>query len=234
MKSQRGSLSDDSARNDNSRVKRYIAKYTINPQSLTVSAMKLVRSKQANGLTWFFGTGLFWCETGTDLERRDDRPRVNGRSKRFYSARTTSALSEMFAARGKALTRSCLSFVSGSAHEANIADRYGLEKTLVPVHGIRKLRKSDMIHNSWQPKVTVDPETYEVFADGELLVCEPASVLPWHNDIFSFKGYCYAPFREGFSRIRRDLITDFDFALRSAGKPGSSCGSMMAKRLGCY
>jgi urease subunit alpha len=57
---------------------------------------------------------------------------------------------------------------------------------LVPVHGIRKLRKTDMIHNSWQPKITVDPETYEVFADGQLLACEPTAVLPMAQRYFLF------------------------------------------------
>jgi len=93
---------------------------------------------------------------------------------------------EMFGSRGQALARSCLSFVSQASHAANIADRYGLERNLVPVHGIRKLRKSNMIHNSWLPKITVDPETYEVFADGELLFCEPAKILPMAQRYFLF------------------------------------------------
>ena len=187
MKSQRGSLRGDSARNDNSRVKRYIAKYTINPaitHGISHEIGSIEVGKWADLVLWqpaFFGVKPALILKGGMIAHalmRDPNASIPPAQPVHYR--------EMFAARGKALTRSCLSFVSGSAHEANIADRYGLEKTLVPVHGIRKLRKSDMIHNSWQPKITVDSETYEVFADGELLVCEPASVLPMAQRYFLF------------------------------------------------
>jgi urease subunit alpha len=187
MKSQRGSLSDDSARNDNSRVKRYIAKYTINPaitHGISHEIGSIEAGKWADLVLWqpaFFGVKPALILKGGMIAHA-----LMGDPNASIPPAQPVHYREMFAARGKALTRSCLSFVSGSAHEANIAHRYGLEKTLVPVHGIRKLRKSDMIHNSWQPKVTVDPETYEVFADGELLVCEPASVLPMAQRYFLF------------------------------------------------
>ena len=187
MKSQRGSLSGDSARNDNSRVKRYIAKYTINPaitHGISHEIGSIEVGKWADLVLWqpaFFGVKPALILKGGMIAHA-----LMGDPNASIPPAQPVHYREMFAARGKALTRSCLSFVSGSAHEANIADRYGLQKTLVPVHGIRKLRKSDMIHNSWQPKVTVDPETYEVFADGELLVCEPASVLPMAQRYFLF------------------------------------------------
>jgi urease subunit alpha len=187
MKSQRGSLSGDSARNDNSRVKRYIAKYTINPaitHGISHEIGSIEVGKWADLVLWqpaFFGVKPALILKGGMIAHA-----LMGDPNASIPPAQPVHYREMFAARGKALTRSCLSFVSGSAHEANIADRYGLEKTLVPVHGIRKLRKSDMIHNSWQPKITVDPETYEVFADGELLVCEPASVLPMAQRYFLF------------------------------------------------
>jgi urease subunit alpha len=187
MKSQRGSLSGDSARNDNTRVKRYIAKYTINPaitHGISHEIGSIEVGKWADLVLWqpaFFGVKPALILKGGMIAHA-----LMGDPNASIPPAQPVHYREMFAARGKALTRSCLSFVSGSAHEANIADRYGLEKTLVPVHGIRKLRKSDMIHNSWQPKVTVDPETYEVFADGELLVCEPASVLPMAQRYFLF------------------------------------------------
>ena len=73
-----------------------------------------------------------------------------------------------------------------SAEAAGIAERYGLRKRLVPVHGIRNLRKKDMIRNNYQPKITVDPETYQVVADGELLTCEPAKILPMAQRYFLF------------------------------------------------
>jgi urease subunit alpha len=187
MKTQRGSLSGDSARNDNSRVKRYVAKYTINPaitHGISHEIGSVEVGKWADLVLWqpaFFGVKPALILKGGMIAHA-----LMGDPNASIPPAQPVHYREMFAARGKALTRSCLSFVSGSAHEANIADRYGLEKTLVPVHGIRKLRKSDMIHNSWQPKITVDPETYEVFADGELLVCEPAAVLPMAQRYFLF------------------------------------------------
>ena len=93
---------------------------------------------------------------------------------------------EMFATRGGALSLTSLTFVSQAAEAAGIAERYGLRKRLVPVHGIRSLRKTDMIHNNYQPKITVDPETYQVVADGELLTCEPAKILPMAQRYFLF------------------------------------------------
>jgi urease subunit alpha len=187
MKIQRGLLSGDSARNDNRRVKRYVAKYTINPaitHGISHEIGSVEVGKWADLVLWqpaFFGVKPALILKGGMIAHA-----LMGDPNASIPPAQPVHYREMFAARGKALTRSCLSFVSGSAHEANIADRYGLEKTLVPVHGIRKLRKSDMIHNSWQPKITVDPETYEVFADGELLVCEPASVLPMAQRYFLF------------------------------------------------
>ena len=187
MKIQRGLLSGDSARNDNSRVKRYVAKYTINPaitHGISHEIGSVEVGKWADLVLWqpaFFGVKPALILKGGMIAHA-----LMGDPNASIPPAQPVHYREMFAARGKALTRSCLSFVSGSAHKANIADRYGLEKTLVPVHGIRKLRKSDMIHNSWQPKITVDPETYEVFADGELLVCEPASVLPMAQRYFLF------------------------------------------------
>jgi urease subunit alpha len=187
MKIQRGLLSGDSARNDNSRVKRYVAKYTINPaitHGISHEIGSVEVGKWADLVLWqpaFFGVKPALILKGGMIAHA-----LMGDPNASIPPAQPVHYREMFAARGKALTRSCLSFVSGAAHEANIADRYGLEKTLVPVHGIRKLRKSDMIHNSWQPKITVDPETYEVFADGELLACEPASVLPMAQRYFLF------------------------------------------------
>jgi urease subunit alpha len=92
----------------------------------------------------------------------------------------------MFATKGGAVGRTSLTFVSQSAVAAGVPEKYGLSKRVVPVSGIRKLRKSDMIHNTWQPKITVDPETYQVIADGDLLTCEPATVLPMAQRYFLF------------------------------------------------
>jgi urease subunit alpha len=187
MKTQRGSLNGDSARNDNGRVKRYVAKYTINPaitHGISHEIGSIEVGKWADLVLWqpaFFGVKPELILKGGMIAHA-----LMGDPNASIPTPQPVHYREMFGARGKALVKSCLSFVSRSAYEANIADRYGLEKTLVPVHGIRKLRKTDMIHNSWQPKITVDPETYEVFADGQLLACEPAAVLPMAQRYFLF------------------------------------------------
>jgi urease subunit alpha len=187
MKTQRGSLSGDSARNDNHRVKRYISKYTINPaitHGISHEVGSIEAGKWADIVLWppaFFGVKPALILKGGMISHA-----LMGDPNASIPTPQPVHYREMFAAHGKALARSCLSFVSGSAYEAKIGDRYGLEKTLVPVRGIRKLRKTDMIHNSWQPKITVDPETYEVFADGELLTCDPVAVLPMAQRYFLF------------------------------------------------
>ncbi|MNL50718.1 Urease subunit alpha [compost metagenome] len=92
----------------------------------------------------------------------------------------------MFASAGGALPRSSLTFVSQAALAADVGGRYGLAKTLAAVRGTRTVSKRDMVHNDWQPHVTVDPETYQVVADGQLLMCEPATVLPMAQRYFLF------------------------------------------------
>ena len=92
----------------------------------------------------------------------------------------------MFASAGGALTRSSLTFVSQAALAAGIAGRYGLAKPLVAVHNCRTVQKADMVHNAYTPQVSVDPETYQVIADGQLLYCEPAKELPMAQRYFLF------------------------------------------------
>jgi urease subunit alpha len=187
MKTQRGPLSGDSARNDNNRVKRYVAKYTINPaitHGISHEVGSVEAGRWADLVLWqpaFFGVKPALILKGGMISHA-----LMGDPNASIPTPQPVHYREMFAARGMARAKSCLSFVSGSAYAAHIGDRYGLEKMLVPVHSIRKLRKTDMIHNSWQPKITVDPETYEVFADGKLLACEPAAVLPMAQRYFLF------------------------------------------------
>jgi urease subunit alpha len=187
MKTQRGALSGDSARNDNNRVKRYVAKYTINPaitHGISHEIGSVEPGKWADLVLWqpaFFGVKPALILKGGMISHA-----LMGDPNASIPTPQPVHYRPMFAAQGMARAKSCLSFISGSAYEAKIGDRYGLQKTLVPVHGIRKLRKTDMIHNSWQPKITVDPETYEVFADGELLACEPVAVLPMAQRYFLF------------------------------------------------
>jgi len=92
----------------------------------------------------------------------------------------------MFAGIGQGIRHSSLTFISQSAMKANIRDTYGLEKQVEVVKNCRSITKADMIHNDWQPNITVDPETYQVIANGELLTCEPAKVLPMAQRYFLF------------------------------------------------
>ena len=187
MKVQRGALPGDEARHDNFRVKRYVAKYTINP-AITHGIAHEIGSvevgKWADLVLWspaFFGVKPALILKGGMIavaQMGDPNASIPTPQPVHYR--------EMFATRGMALAKTCLTFVSGKAHESGIGERYELRRQLVPVHSIRNLKKQDLIHNSWQPKITVDPETYEVTADGELLTCEPAKVLPMAQRYFLF------------------------------------------------
>jgi urease subunit alpha len=187
MKVQRGALPGDSSRHDNYRVKRYVSKYTINP-AITHGIAHEIGSvevgKWADLVLWspaFFGVKPALILKGGMIavaQMGDPNASIPTPQPVHYR--------EMFATRGTALAKTCLTFISQKAHESGIGERYGLKRQLVPVHGIRRLKKQDLIHNAWQPKITVDPETYEVTADGEVLTCEPAKVLPMAQRYFLF------------------------------------------------
>jgi len=191
MKAQRGSLAGDphDARggHDNFRVKRYIAKYTINP-ALTHGIAHEVGSiepgKWADLVLWkpaFFGVKPFLILKGGMIAAA-----VMGDANASIPTPQPVHYRPMFGAFGGALTRTSLLFVSQAGLDADIGARYGLTRPLVAVHGCRSVRKSDMVHNSATPDITVDPETYQVVADGELLTCEPARVLPMAQRYFLF------------------------------------------------
>jgi urease subunit alpha len=187
MKIQRGPLPGDQSRNDNVRVKRYVAKYTINP-AITHGIAHEVGSvevgKWADLVLWepaFFGTKPTLILKGGMINLA-----LMGDPNASIPTPQPVHYREMFATRGGALGSTSLTFVSQAAETAGIAEIYGLTKRVVPVRGIRSLRKSDMVHNNRQPKITVDPETYQVVADGELLTCEPAKVLPLAQRYFLF------------------------------------------------
>ena len=187
MKIQRGPLPGDRSRNDNVRIKRYVAKYTINP-AITHGIAHEVGSvevgKWADLVLWepaFFGTKPTLILKGGMINLA-----LMGDPNASIPTPQPVHYREMFATRGGALGSTSLTFVSQAAAAAGIGESYGLMKRVVPVHGIRSLRKSDMVHNSHQPKITVDPETYQVVADGEFLTCEPAKVLPMAQRYFLF------------------------------------------------
>lgn len=187
MKAQRGTLPGDTARHDNFRVKRYIAKYTINP-ALTHGIAHEVGSiepgKWADLVLWepaFFGVKPSLILKGGMIalaQMGDPNASIPTPQPVHYR--------EMFATRGRALARTSLTFVSKMAEAAGVAERYGLQKRIAVVRNCRNVTKADMIHNHWQPSISVDPETYQVIADGELLTCEPAAVLPMAQRYFLF------------------------------------------------
>jgi urease subunit alpha len=186
MKVQRGSLSQDSSRNDNFRVKRYIAKYTINP-AITHGISHVVGSLEAGKIAdivlWkpaFFGVKpSMILKSGMIAAAQMGDPNASIPTPQPVHYRM------MFGAYGGGLKTS-FTFVSQAAIDAGIGEALKLGKTLIPVKNTRNVRKTDMIHNGATPKMEVDTETYEVRADGELLVCEPARVLPMAQRYFLF------------------------------------------------
>lgn len=187
MKVQRGPLPEDSERADNLRARRYIAKYTINP-ALTHGIAHEVGSvevgKLADLVLWrpaFFGVKpALLIKGGMIVAAPMGDPNASIPTPQPVHYRS------MFGAYGPALTATSVSFVSQAAMETDIAARLGLAKRLVPVQHTRSVRKADMRLNDYQPHMEVDPETYQVRADGELLVCEPASELPLAQRYFLF------------------------------------------------
>ena len=187
MKTQRGPLPGDGEA-DNARVKRYIAKYTINPaiaQGMAQEIGSIEVGKFADLVLWspaFFGVkpdmvikgGTIACAPMGDPNASIPTPQpVHYRP--------------MFGAFGRALVESCLTFVSAAALDAGIAHALKLQRRLVPVANVRGgIGKRSMIHNDALPVIEVDPETYEVRADGVLLTCEPATILPMAQRYFLF------------------------------------------------
>jgi len=187
MKIQRGSLAGDPSAHDNFRAKRYIAKYTINP-ALTHGIADEVGSvevgKLADLVLWkpaFFGVKpAMIIKGGMIVAAPMGDPNASIPTPQPVHYRP------MFGALGGARSATCVSFVSQIGLQQNIAESLGLKKRLVGVRGCRTIRKQDMIHNDLLPQIEVDPQTYEVRADGELLVCEPAQELPLAQRYFLF------------------------------------------------
>ncbi|MYM34341.1 urease subunit alpha [Duganella sp. FT94W] len=186
MKEQRGPLAPDSSRNDNFRVKRYIAKYTINP-AITHGIAHAVGSvevgKIADLVLW--KPAFFGVKPQTILKGGMIAAALMGDPNASIPTPQPVHYRPMFGAFGGGLKKS-FTFVSQASYDAGIGEALKLNKTLIVAKGMRTLRKSDMIHNGLAPKMDVDPETYEVRADGELLVCEAAVKLPMAQRYFLF------------------------------------------------
>lgn len=179
MKKQRGALPEETGNNDNMRARRYVAKYTINPaiaHGMAHEIGSIEVGKRADLVLWspaFFGVkpemvlmgGSIICAQMGDPNASIPTPQP------VYTR-------PMFAAYGRAVEHSAVSFVSEAANAGNLQQKYGLAKQTVAVQNTRNIGKSDLMLNTAMPHIEVNPETYEVRADGELLTCEPAETVP--------------------------------------------------------
>ena len=187
MRVQRGRLKEEKGENDNIRVKRYLAKYTINPaiaHGISNEIGSITEGKRADLVLWnpaFFGVkpemvllgGSIVCAQMGDPNASIPTPQP------VYSR-------EMFGAFGRSLENSAVTFVSQASFEMDIGSNLELRKKTIPIKNTRSINKSDMVYNNLCPTVEVDPETYEVKANGEILTCEPASELPMAQRYFLY------------------------------------------------
>ena len=179
MKVQRGALPQDTARHDNARVKRYVAKYTINPaiaHGISHEVGSIEVGKWADLVLWkpaFFGVKPALILKGGSIAMA-----AMGDPNASIPTPQPVHYRPMFASYGGSRTRSSLTFVSQAALAAGVGERFGLHKPLVAVKNTRRIGKRDMVHNAYAPHMEVDAQTYAVRADGQLLTCEPAHSLP--------------------------------------------------------
>ncbi|MCW5747655.1 MAG: urease subunit alpha, partial [Alphaproteobacteria bacterium] len=187
MKKQRGRLKEEQGDNDNVRAKRYLAKYTINPaiaQGIGRYVGSLEVGKLADIVIWspaFFGVKpemILKCGSIAAAPMGDPNASIPTPQPVHYRP--------MFAAHGRNRIQSSVLFTSAAAISGKVAQTWGLQRAMLPVQGTRTIAKQNMIHNSALPRIEVNPETYEVRADGELLTCEPATVLAMAQRYFLF------------------------------------------------
>ncbi len=187
MKSQRGALPQDSDRHDNFRVKRYVAKYTINP-AITQGIAHVVGSvepgKLADLVLWrpaFFGVKPSLIVKGGMIAAA-----MMGDANASIPTPQPVHFRPMFGAFGSAMDATCITFTSKAAVDAGVPEKIGLKRRVEAVKNTRAIGKKDMVHNAGTPKIEVDAQTYEVRADGVLVTCEPASTLPMAQRYFLF------------------------------------------------
>ncbi|ACB33345.1 urease, alpha subunit [Leptothrix cholodnii SP-6] len=187
MKVQRGKLPGDTDRHDNARIKRYIAKYTINPalaHGMSHEVGSIEVGKWADLVFWkpaFFGVKPSLVLKGGFIALA-----AMGDPNASIPTPQPVHYRPMFGSFGGALARTSLTFLSQAALADDVGTRYGLHKRLAAVRGIRSVKKADMIHNGATPVMEIDAQTYSVRADGQLLTCEPAQVLPMAQRYFLF------------------------------------------------
>jgi urease subunit alpha len=187
MKAQRGALAGDSERNDNQRVKRYIAKYTINPaiaNGISHDVGSIEVGKWADLVLWrpaFFGVKPSLILKGGFIAAA-----LMGDANASIPTPQPVHYRPMFGSFGRLVQATSLTFMSKAAMDNDIGDELGLKKRLSAVHGCRSVKKGDMVLNNYLPTMQIDAQTYQVRADGQLLTCEPATVLPLAQKYFLF------------------------------------------------
>jgi len=187
MKKQRGPLAEDVEGNDNFRIKRYIAKYTINPaitHGISHEVGSIEIGKWADLVLWrpaFFGVKPTLILKGGAIAAS-----LMGDANASIPTPQPVHYRPMFASYGGSRHATCLTFISQAAFDAGLPQQLGLKKQIGVVKGCRTVQKTDLIHNGYLPQIDVDPQTYQVKADGVLLWCEPADVLPMAQRYFLF------------------------------------------------
>src|SRR6478735_7113657 len=187
MKKQRGKLDGDSEAGDNARVKRYVAKYTINPaiaHGISEYVGSVETGKMADLVLWepaFFGIKPDLIVKGGLIAHS-----LMGDPNASIPTPQPVLYRPMFASYGKARAKTSFTFVSRAAYENKVGEKLGLQKLLKPVKNIRQLKKTDMKLNGEMPKIEVDPQTYEVKVDGQMITCEAAEVVPMAQRYFLF------------------------------------------------
>lgn len=187
MKRQRGKLPEETGDNDNLRVRRYIAKYTINPaiaHGMSAHIGSVEVGKLADLVLW--SPAFFGVKPDLVLKMGSIAMAPMGDPNASIPTPQPVHYRPMFAAFGKSLSKSRATFLSEAAMDSDIREELGLESELLGISNTRKITKSDMVLNSKTPEIEVDPETYEVRADGELLTCDPAETLPMAQRYFLF------------------------------------------------
>ncbi len=187
MKGQRGALETDTARHDNFRVKRYVAKYTINPalaNGIAHEVGSVEVGKWADLVLW--KPAFFGVKPSVVLKGGFIAAAAMGDPNASIPTPQPVHYRPMFGSFGKAIGATSISFVSQASLANGVADSYGLAKRLVAVKGNRTVTKRDMVHNAYLPSMQIDAQTYQVRADGLLLTCEPATLLPMAQKYFLF------------------------------------------------
>ncbi len=187
MKVQRGALAEDSSANDNERIKRYIAKYTINPaiaHGISHEVGSIEPGKLADLVLW--KPAFFAAKPAIIIKGGMIAAAPMGDPNASIPTPQPVHYRPMFGSMGKACNSTSMIFMSAAGVKAQVAQQLGLQSLIGTVRGCRKVTKNDMVRNSYLPKIEVDSQTYEVRADGELLVCEPATELPLAQRYFLF------------------------------------------------